>query len=202
MEAFAQAAAQGADGVETDVRISSDGFAVLVHDRVVADRSVKTMTRREIESALGHEVPTLEAALARFPNFLWNVEIKTVDALEPLLDTLARCQVSQLLVTSFHHPVVAAVAARLDIDCGLLFADRPLSLTALIDRARARPRLRTLVWDFEILDRELVEEARRSGWRNFAYGMETSEEHAACVALGLEGIITDHVELGLEAAGR
>jgi len=197
MEAFAAAATQGADGVETDVRISSDGLAVLVHDRVVADRSVKDMTRREIESALGHEVPTLDAALVGFPRLFWNVEIKTVDALEPMLETLAHCQVSQLLVTSFHHPLVAAVAARLDIDCGLLVADRPLSVAALIDSAESLPRLRSLVWDFEILDRELVEEARRGGWRNFAYGMETSEEHDACAALGLEGIITDHVERGL-----
>jgi glycerophosphoryl diester phosphodiesterase len=202
MEAFVAAAASGADGVETDVRISRDGFPVLVHDRVVAHRTVKSMTKDEIESATGHEVPTLDEALARFPDLYWNVEIKTPDAIVPTLTALDRCVVSRLLVTSFHHEAVAAIARQRNIDCGLLVAERPLSLAGLIDPAGPLPRLRTLVWDFEVLDDDLAADARRRGWRNFAYGLETLEEHEACAAFNLDGIITDHVGLGMKADRR
>ena len=199
LESFAAAIAANADGVETDVRISRDGFAVLVHDRVVHGRAVKALTRAEIESTLGHQVPTLDEALARFPDLLWNVEIKTMDAVTPTVAVLKRLRAARLLITSFRHDAVAAVVRQLDADCGLLVADKPLSLGGLIGRTEPLPRLRTLVWDFEILDEALVEDARRMGWSNFAYGMGTPEEHDACAALGLDGIITDHIELGLKA---
>jgi glycerophosphoryl diester phosphodiesterase len=156
------------------------------------------LTRREIESLLGHPVPTLDEALTRFPDVLWNVEVKTMAAVDATIETLRSRGGTQLLITSFRHDAVAAVARRIDADCGLLMADRPLALGPVIGPAEPVPRLRTVVWDFEILDRALVEEARGYGWRNFAYGMETAEEHRLCAELGLDGIITDHIELGLK----
>ena len=199
MRAFAAAVSAGADGVETDVRRSRDGCAVLVHDRVLGGRAVSGLTRTEIESLLGHPVATLDEALTRFPDVLWNVEIKTLDAVGLTIEALKTRDLSKLLISSFRHDAVMAVARQIDADCGLLVADRPLALGGLIDPAERLPRLRTLVWDYEILDRAMVEEARGAGWRSFAYGMETAEEHHFCAALGLDGVITDHVELGLQA---
>jgi glycerophosphoryl diester phosphodiesterase len=68
----------------------------------------------------------------------------------------------------------------------------------LFDTGSPLERLRTLVCDFEILDADLVDAARAHGWRIWAYGLKTRDEHVACGALGLDGIITDHPELGLE----
>lgn len=199
MEAFAAAVCAGADGVETDVRVSRDELPVLVHDRVVAGRAVRDMTRAEIERALGYRVATLDEALAAFPDLFWNVELKTMAAVAPVVDKVQKSEAARLLITSFRHDAIVAAAQRLDIDCGLLIADRPLSLDGLIDPAERLENIRTLVWDFEILDSELVAEARSKGWRSLAYGMVTLEEHHACSALGLDGLITDHVERGLEA---
>jgi glycerophosphoryl diester phosphodiesterase len=198
MNAFAAAVAARADGIETDVRVSRDGIAILVHDRVLQGCALGELTRREIESLLGHPVPTLDEALMRFPDLLWNVEVKTMAAVDATIETLRSRGGTPLLITSFRHDAVAAIARRIDADCGLLVADRPLALGALIGPAEPFPRLRTVVWDFEILDRALVEEARGYGWRNFAYGMETAEEHRLCAELGLDGIITDHIERGLK----
>lgn len=197
-EAFAAAAASCVDGIETDVRVSRDGVPVLVHDRVVAGRPVSALTRAEVERCLGHEVPTLEEALVGFPDLYWDIEIKSRDAIGPTLRILERQSCARRLVTSFHHDVVAAVASRIDIDGGLLIADRPFSLTALLDSASPWERVRTLVCDFEILDSDLVNAARDAGWHVLAYGPATRDEHACCGALGLDGVITDHPELGLE----
>jgi glycerophosphoryl diester phosphodiesterase len=198
LQAFAAAAASGVDGIETDVRVSRDGYAVLVHDRVVAGRPVSALMRPELERYLGHEVPTLDEVLRAFPDLYWNVEIKSRDAIAPTLKMLEQEPHVRRLVTSFRHDAVVTVASNIDVDCGLLIADRPLSLPALLDAALPWERLRTLVCEFEILDTDLVEAARGAGWRVFAYGVETRDEHAACSALRLDGLITDHPELGLE----
>jgi glycerophosphoryl diester phosphodiesterase len=199
MQAFAAATASGADGIETDVRVSADGFAVLIHDRVLAGCPVSALPRAEIENCLGHEVPTLDDALLAFPHLYWNVEIKTRAAIEPTVNALDRYPPARCLVTSFRHDAVAGIATRMEVDCGFLIANRPLSLQGLVDSALPLRCLRNIVCDFEILDEDLVETAHFAGWRIFAYGMHTRDEHIACRAMELDGIITDHVQFGLEA---
>jgi glycerophosphoryl diester phosphodiesterase len=198
LEAFAAASRLGVDGIETDVRVSRDGFPVLVHDRVLVGRPVSALTRGEIEHRLGHSVPTLDEALLALPDLYWNIEIKTRDAIAPTLATLARHEGARCLVTSFRHDVVAAIAAQVDVECGLLMAERPLSLKGWLDPAQPLESVRTIVCDFEVLDGGLVDTAHSEGWRLFAYGVEAREEHAACAAMGVDGVITDHPEFGLE----
>jgi len=71
LAAFEAAVALGVNGIETDVRISLDGLPVLIHDRVIASgQAVADLTRRDIEQASGHEVPTLDEALEQFSGIL------------------------------------------------------------------------------------------------------------------------------------
>jgi glycerophosphoryl diester phosphodiesterase len=81
MAAFEAAVAVGVNGIETDVRISLDGLPVLIHDRVIGSgQAVADLARREIEQAVGHEVPTLSEALEQFPGILWNVDINAANS--------------------------------------------------------------------------------------------------------------------------
>ncbi|MEW6313732.1 MAG: glycerophosphodiester phosphodiesterase [Pseudomonadota bacterium] len=196
LAAFAAAVACGADGIETDVHLSRDGVPVLVHDRVVGGRAVTGMTRAGLEAALGRTVATLPEALEQFPDALWNVEIKHPEALPAMLEVLRHYLDSRrLLVTSFRHDTVLACARALPVTCGLLCAERPLQLEALLAPCAGQPNLRTLVWDYNILDDKLVGEATALGWRNIVYGAHTRDEHLYCKRLGLEAVITDHPEL-------
>ena len=199
MAAFAAAAAQGVDGIETDVRLSRDGEALLIHDRVVgqgsARRPVAHLTRREAEQLAGHPIPTLAEALEGFPELVWNIEIKTPDALPEAVRVLKQYQGGvRLLVTSFRHDVVKRCAELLEVDCGALLAHRPLDVAPLIAEFREHKRVSTFVWDFNILDETLVWEASAAGWGSYVYGAITPEEHAHCVQLELEGVITDYPE--------
>ena len=68
MAAFEAAVAVGANGIETDVRISLDGLPVLIHDRIIASgQAVADLIRSDIEQIVGHQVPTLDEALEHFP---------------------------------------------------------------------------------------------------------------------------------------
>lgn len=201
LAAFACALAAGFGGIETDVRLSADGEAVLFHDRVTPDgRAVAALTRNELSQALGYLVPTLGEALEALPDAIWNFEIKT-PAAAPTAFALIRdfAPHRKILLTSFRHEVVLAAAETLDIDCGLLVSHRPSALNTLLYAALPHPRLRTLVWHYEALDPALLQQAMALGFHNWAYDPQTSFEHALCDEFGLDGIITDYPEhVGIE----
>lgn len=193
MAAFAAAARLGVDGIETDVRLSADGEPVIMHDRVTPrGRAVAELTRREIEGDVGHPVPVLAEVLDAFPGVLWNVEIKNVEALPVTLAVLKRYSARRrLFVTSFRHDAVDAIARQIDVDCGLLLAHRPLDAGAIIAGCAAQPRIKAIVWDYNIIDAAALQAVEQAGWCNYVYGPVTPAEHQRCAQLGLAGLITD-----------
>jgi len=199
LAAFEAAVKLGVDGIETDVRLSSDGLPVIMHDRVTPKkRAVAELTRREIESDVGHPVPLLAEILDSFPDILWNIEIKNPEALPAAMPVLKRFQRQRrLLITSFRHDVVIRCADELAVDCGLLLAHRPLDVGAIIAGCSTRPRIKGIAWDYNIVDDDVLRAVSTAGWCNYVYGAVTPAEHARCAKLGLAGLITDYPPLVL-----
>ena len=195
LAAFEAAVALGANGIETDVRISLDGLPVLIHDRVIASgQPVADLTRREIEQTVGHQVPTLDEALEQFSGVLWNVEIKTTNALSSVIRVLEKHQAGhRIVVTSFCHDLVATCASALKVNCGLLIAHRPRTFGSLLAdfNGDGNPRVNHIVWNYDVLDDTLLKQAAIEGFRNFVYGPVTKIEHDYCRELGVDGVITD-----------
>lgn len=191
MAAFQAAAKLGVDGIETDVRLSRDGVPILFHDRVAADgRPVAEHSHEELVRSWS--IPTLEQALLGWPELFWNVEIKTPAALLPSLELLNRHpRKDRVLLTSFRHELVVCAAATGFLACGLLLAERPVRLAPFLDACVPYPGLRTLVWDYDVLDESLASEAGERGFRNFVYGPVTRDEHVHCAHLKLAALITD-----------
>ncbi|MBN9131890.1 MAG: glycerophosphodiester phosphodiesterase [Nitrosospira multiformis] len=196
LAAFEAAVRAGVNGIETDVRMSRDGVPVLVHDRVMATgQAVRDLTHSEIENALGREIPTLDEALAHFPDILWNVEIKTLDCLSTVLGVLEKYQTRhRIIVSSFRHDLIATCAASLKLECGLLVAHRPQILDSLLAGfdCDGNARINHLVWDYNVLDDALLKQAATNGFRNFVYGPITRAEHEECRELDMDGVITDY----------
>lgn len=203
LAAFEAAVALGANGIETDVRISLDGLPVLIHNRAIASgQPVADLTRREIEQTVGHEVPTLDEALEQFSGILWNVEIKTTSALSSVIRVLEKHQAGhRIVVTSFRHDLVATCASALKVNCGLLVAHRPRTLGSLLAdfNCDGNPRVNHIVWDYDVLDDILLKQAAIEGFRNFVYGPVTKIEHDYCRELGVDGVITDYPLLAQNA---
>jgi glycerophosphoryl diester phosphodiesterase len=212
IEAFALAGQMGVDGIETDLRLTSDGRCVLFHDRIVPDgREVAALSHDEIIEAVGYPVPTLEEALGGFDGLFWNLELKVPETLASALTTVRKFAGSKrrFLITSFWHNAVrdcrdqiaadAALANRTDLAVGLLTADRPVDLGCLGEQRFGPGELQAIVWYFDVLDPVLIEQARARGIANYAYGLKTVADHRRCVELGLEGIITDRPEMMAQA---
>ncbi|WP_374347051.1 glycerophosphodiester phosphodiesterase [Chitinimonas sp.] len=195
MAAFEAALAIGFEGIETDVRVSADSLPILFHDRVAKNgEPVAALTRKQLSQLAGYEVPTLEEALDAFAQCWWNIEIKTPAAASLALPILSRYEDShRLLVTSFRHDVVLAASAHLSAtECGLLNAHRPAALNSLLHAALDHRNIRTLVWDCEIVDADMLRQANALGFRNAVYGAKTAYEHQLMREFGVHTLITDY----------
>ena len=90
LEAFAEAARQGADGVELDAMVCGSGEVVVCHDErlhrlaglswEVRKTPLQKLQQADVGSALGFapaRIPTLESVLRQLPEHFWiNIELK------------------------------------------------------------------------------------------------------------------------------
>lgn len=197
LDAFAAAVDLGADGIETDVRLSADGLPILFHDRVLRDgHAVASLTHAQLSATVGFHVPLLDEVLARWNRIVWNVEVKVPEAADAVADILARQKHRErFLVTSFWHNVVYDVARRVDVACGVLVDHHPATPDDALKLLPRHALIRTIVWDFEVVDAALLDVLRDGGIRSFAYGLRGPDEHRRAVGLGLAGVITDEPQL-------
>lgn len=198
LASFEEAIRLGCHGIETDVRASADGLAVLVHDRVAPDGvPVSQLSRRELEQSFGHPIATLDEALALTAPLLWNIEIKTPAGWAAARDSLLRWQDSRrLLISSFNH-ALALEAARDGLPAAFLTASQPAAINTLLYGAQSEPALRHIVWDYEIIDRDQIRQCNALGFRTLVYGATLAEEIALCREYGAHGVITDAPQLAL-----
>jgi glycerophosphoryl diester phosphodiesterase len=125
--AFQLAWAEGADGIEIDVRLSADGRIVAIHDAdtvrvsgtrlIVTDTTYDEMKTLDVGSWLGpawrgEKIPLLQDVLADIPaGKLAFIELKTgPQIIGPLADILARSPLAaeQIVLMSFDVVVVTA----------------------------------------------------------------------------------------------
>ncbi len=110
LSAFRQAQSLGVRYLETDAQLTADGVVVLSHDEVV-DRCydgtgpISSFTWDELSklrNSAGEAMPRLDEALAEFPDLYFNIDAKTDEVAEPLLETLTEAgALGRSLIASF-----------------------------------------------------------------------------------------------------
>jgi glycerophosphoryl diester phosphodiesterase len=131
LPSFARALEHGADALETDVHVTSDGHVVASHDPDGArmtgvGAAIRRTPLAEVQrwdagwgflrggarpfAGKGYRIPTLEELLAAFPHTLVNIDIKQHDAaaVDTVVALLRRLRVEErVLVASFSSRVLA-----------------------------------------------------------------------------------------------
>ncbi len=197
LAAFAAAIDLGVDGIETDVRLSADGVAILYHDRLAPNgKAIATLTHRELSQIVGYAVPSLAEALTLTPpqsSWLWNIELKVPEAWPRTRAALQPYPAQTFLVTSFWHPILHTIASEQTYRVGYLMAHCPLQPHLQQFSSLMAPMSSPdIVWNMERLDTATLELAQHLGFRNWVYGSVTAADHAQLLNLPLTGIITDH----------
>lgn len=209
--AFEAALAAGATHLETDVRATADGVAVLVHDPEVPDgRAVDSLTLPELREVLP-AVATLAEALAALPDARFNVDVKHAGAAVPTAGAVAAASAAhRVLLTSFsgrrrHAVLRLAPTAATSADA--------VGIAGLVLGLRART---PAITRFALRNVQAVQIPERALRTDLAAPWSIAEMHAAgvevhfwvvndatrmreLVAKGADGIVTDRADLARDA---
>jgi glycerophosphoryl diester phosphodiesterase len=200
LEAFSEAKRLGADGVELDVRMTSDGALAVHHDPLidglgpVADLRVEQLPRY---------IPLLADALAVCEGMVVNVEIKndpaqpghdpgeTVAALTAAAITEAGWN-DRVIVSSFQASTLRAVqAADGQLPLGALWpfladAEAGLALAVAEGWSAIHPFVTSVTPD-------LVRRAQGAGLAVHVWTVNARHDLTAFVQMGVDAVITDHL---------
>lgn len=205
---FLAAVEIGVNELEFDLRASSDGQVVVMHDATV-DRTtngtglVSELTfaeLRELDAGNGAQIPTFAEVLDATSCSL-QVEIKDPRAIEPMMDLLRErsVEVHRLAPTSFDTESVARLAQLLpDLCVGLICKE---ASEEVLDRAAELGAGRVLV-SFRNATPEFVQRAHDRGFRVDVWPIDTPEQVRSTVELNADGFTTDDPRIVAEAGFR
>ena len=208
LEAFVRARQLGADGVELDVRMTSDGALAVHHDPVIEGAgAVADVSAGELPVF----VPLLDAALDACAGLTVNIEIKNLPG-EPGFDptdhvavqvvdlVIATGRRSDVVISSFWPGSLEAVRdADPDLVTGLLLASwadpAQAVATALSHGCTAlHPHL-------DLVSGALVEQAHAAGLSVAAWTVNGGAQLRAGQEAGVDTVITDDVALARSILG-
>jgi glycerophosphoryl diester phosphodiesterase len=136
----------GVDGIEFDVRLTSDRHLVLCHDADlsrVSDSPAKIaeITLAELKKTKLHNgeyVPTLDEALATINDTWAIIEAKDGNCLNELLATIDRYPAAHITVASFDHSLAETLEKRRpDVSVYLAEKTRMTEIIDIVRRAKA-----------------------------------------------------------------
>jgi glycerophosphoryl diester phosphodiesterase len=216
MGAFHEAAKLGYRYIETDVRATRDGVAVILHDRRLPARSglpgaIDRLAWRDVRTAdlvAGESIPTLEQLLVALPTMRVNIDIKAASAIEPTVDVIERLSAHhRVLVTSFsdrrRRRALRLLSKRVATSAGtsaflaLVAAKTPAGrayawrMVHDSDCLQLPPRLGRL----PVITPALVRAVHASGRQVHAWTIDEPAAMRALLDIGVDGIITDRADL-------
>jgi glycerophosphoryl diester phosphodiesterase len=219
LHAFRHAVALGYQYLETDVHATSDGVLVAFHDEAL-DRVTDSvgllaeLTAAQVAQAriaAEHAVPTMAELLEEFPGCRFNIDLKSVGAVAPLVDLLDR--------TSAHDRVCVGSFSRRRIEAfrrataGRVATAAPPSEVAelrfRLPGRRPRAAVLQVPWRHKrrritVTTPELVRRAHRAGVHVHVWTGEESSQWVSIddpesmhtlLDIGVDGLITDRTDL-------
>ena len=220
LSAFLLAHQQGANGIELDVHLSSDGTPVVIHDHTVdattdgkgavANMSVNQLKQLDAGSwfssaFIGEAIPTLEEVFVTLPreNFLINVEIKAdAQRRSQLVDaTLAVIQSTQsagrVIISSF-DPFILRLVAKANSQIPIGYLHYP-TLRFWIPWFMSGVRHEAIHPYYREVNMGYVQRMAKRGYRIHAWTVNEAEDARRLRDIGVGAIITDYPQRIREA---
>jgi glycerophosphoryl diester phosphodiesterase len=210
--AFGRAVAAGYRYLETDVRATADGVPVVFHDDTLArmlERPERVGELRwadlaSIRSGGEPVVPRLDAVLSAWPDVRFNIDVKSDDAVEPVVDLVRRAGVlPRVLLAAFSDARAARMRAALGPQLATSLGRRGVAAlwwasriggggrgaTRGVAAAQVPPRSGRVT----VVDRRFVAYAHRLGLQVHVWTIDEPAQMHHLLDLGVDGIMTDHI---------
>lgn len=193
LEALEAAIRMGVDGVEFDVRETSDGEFVVFHDAKLHGSGIKDLTLEKIQAVRlerKYRIPTLMEALrlcsGRTGLF---VELKEVGSVRRLLALLrSEARLSDLTLLSFHRALLAELLNLApDIRRAIIVTSPGKDPLGTMESVQAD----AMIVRFPFVSRGLVDAVHAVGRAVFVWGLPLPWCIGSVVPLGVDGIISD-----------
>jgi glycerophosphoryl diester phosphodiesterase len=210
MPAFEACVAMGYRYLETDVRATADGVLVAFHDPTLertTDRAgrIDQLPWAEVAKArIGGREPLvrLEDLLGAWPDVRFNLDIKEAGVLAPLVRLVRRLKViDRLCLASFSDARVAAARRLLGPSVCTSLGSRgvaALRLSSYSPRAAGLVRMSAgcaqvplHLGGRALVDERFVTAAHARGLQVHVWTVDTEEEVATLLDLGVDGVMTD-----------
>lgn len=206
LEAFGRALELGANGLESDAWLTSDGVVVLDHDGVTGPpwnhRALCTQERRELPS----HIPALEELYRDFgTGFELSIDVKDPAALEPMLGVARRAGASERLWLCHNDWRVMAGWRRIAPDVRLVESSNVAWMKeGLASRSStlAASGLDALNLHASQWDADRVREVRAAGLLALGWDAQSDDELDRLLRLGLDGVYSDHAAKMMAAIAR
>lgn len=202
--AFAAAIAAGADGIEFDVRLSSDGVPVIIHDDTLTRthrvrKGVAELTAQELQ---GYGVPGLRELfeLMARNNLLLCLEIKSREPELPELCSRMVCEFEfeeRVIVECFDLDVLRSVK----LVTAALFEPRLYADRYVVERA-LEVGATVLALHYRLAKPPLVKQAKTAGLRVVVWTVDNTAWIGRARTMGIEALITNDPARMIEAADR
>ncbi|EUA14616.1 glycerophosphoryl diester phosphodiesterase family protein [Mycobacterium kansasii 732] len=216
MAAFHEAVKLGFRYLETDVRATRDGVAVILHDRRLplasgVSGAIDQLSWRQASAAdlgSGEPIPTLEELLVTFPDARVNIDIKAESAIEPTVEVIERLKVhDRVLIASFsdrrRQRAVRLLTQRVASAAGTGAFMAFMAARSAGRRAYAQRMLRDSdcvqlpprLGGVPVITPALLRAMHASGRQVHAWTIDDPAAMHALLDIGVDGIITDRADL-------
>ncbi len=192
---FLAGIARGAEWIELDVHLTTDGYVIVHHDARIARRALNRLTLEEARALARRrkriELPTLDEVFEAIPKRIGvNVEIKDPRAGRAVVAVLARHRaVERAICSSFHWPTILELAdLRPRLRTGILTRSRLRNPVEEIRRARAQ----AIFHKYPSVSGKQVLEVKEAGFGFYVWTVNRAGALRRMVGLGVDGIITDY----------
>lgn len=206
MAAFQRAVDLGFQYLETDVRATTDGTAVVFHDpgldRVTdADGVIENLTWAEVQKirVSGEPIPSLDELFTSFPDIRINIDPKSDRAVAPLIAAIQdHDAVDRVCIGSFKEHRIAACRDALGPD--LCTSVGPLAMARLWlaslglptgDFSGACAQLPPKLAFLPIVTERLVATAADRGLEVHVWTIDEAREMNELLDIGVRGVMTD-----------
>lgn len=216
IEAFQLALQGGADYIESDIQVTSDGVPVLFHDDDlfrVASRAerINQLTFSQLEQISmpgGGKIPTLEKALTELPEARFNLDFKVSGAISPAVAVINQLGAqNRVLVASFSEArrksAVRQITGEVASSAGSirviwLFLAHQMRfdrLFGLIARPVSALQLPTKVAFMRFAKPSFIERAQKHGLEVHFWTINSAEQMSELILMGADGLVTDRTDL-------
>lgn len=181
IESFEEALRSGADGFETDLRLLSDGVAVLYHDDEIDELDCESYRFDQLQKV--EKVRDLARFTGRAKMCL---EVKRSKWEDVLLEHVAKWP--DVVIASFDHTLIAELHRRkAGVPLGLTFLGYPVGLADYAERLGA-----TWVYpQYRYVDAEMVDAVHARGIRIMPWTANRPRDWERLRQVGCDGVITD-----------